>query len=45
LIKYEGIDKKRTKYGAEYTINYEKLHNFLVKMSYVEANFNDFDEN
>ena len=35
LIKYEGIDKKRTKYGTEYNINYEKLHNFLVKNGYI----------
>ena len=35
LIKYEGIDKKRTKYGTEYNIIYEKLHNFLVKNGYI----------
>jgi len=45
IVKYEGIEKKKTRIGAKYVINYEKLMKYLVKMSYVEANFDDFDEN
>jgi len=45
IVKYDGIEKKKTRIGAKYVINYEKLMKYLVKMSYVEANFDDFDEN
>ena len=44
IKKYEGIEKKKTKIGVKYVINYEKLMKYLVKMSYVEANFDDIDE-
>jgi len=42
IAKYEGIQKKKTRIGAKYTINYDILVKYLVKMSYIEA---DFDEN
>ena len=45
IKKYEGIEKKKTRIGAKYVINYEILMKYLVKMTYVEADFDDFDEN
>ena len=45
IKKYEGIEKKKTRIGVKYVINYEILMKYLVKMTYVEADFDDFDEN
>jgi len=43
ISKYEGIEKKRSKFGVNYTINYDILMKYLIKMSYVEDDFDDFE--
>ena len=43
INKYEGIEKKRTRIGSKYTINYEILVKYLVKMSYIEDEFDDYE--
>jgi len=43
IKKYEGIEKKRSKFGVKYTINYDILMKYLIKMSYVEDEFDDFE--
>jgi len=43
IKKYEGIEKKRSKFGTNYTINYDILMKYLIKMSYVEDDFDDFE--
>ncbi len=43
INKYEGIVKKKTRIGVKYTINYEILVKYLVKMSYIEDDFDDYE--
>ena len=43
IKKYEGIEKKNNKFGVKYTINYDILMKYLIKMSYVEEEIDDFE--